>query len=47
MLDHYSDHSIAGERDTIQAAQRAAFGRLLPMGGETAAYVIAGNEGAA
>jgi integrase len=47
MIKHYSDHSIAGERERIQAAQRLAFGRLLPMGGEAAAYVVVANEGAA
>jgi integrase len=44
MLNHYSDHRLVGDREKIQAAQRAAFGWLLPMG-ETLA--IAGNEGAA
>ncbi len=30
MLDHYSDHQIAGDKKQIQAAQVAVFGNLLP-----------------
>ena len=33
MLDHYSGHTIAGDRERIQAAQLAAFGGLLPESG--------------
>jgi integrase len=32
MLDHYSDHRKAGDRERIQIAQVAAFGRLIPDG---------------
>jgi len=35
MLDHYSDHRIAGDRERIQAAQVAAFGELIPTGAST------------
>jgi hypothetical protein len=38
MLDHYSDHSKAGEREQIQQAQRATFGALLPLNGGAAEY---------
>jgi integrase len=45
ILDHYSDHRIAGERECIQQAQRTAFGRLLPMGGaEAGAYTVVDNK---
>jgi integrase len=30
MLDHYSDHRTAGDREKIQAAQRETFGALIP-----------------
>jgi integrase len=30
MIAHYSEHRIAGDRERIQAAQRAVFGGLLP-----------------
>jgi integrase len=30
MLDHYSDHRIAGDRERIQAAQKEVFGVLIP-----------------
>ena len=32
MLEHYSDHRKAGDREQIQAAQVAAFGRLITSG---------------
>jgi integrase len=32
MLEHYSDHRIAGDRERIQTAQIAAFGELIPSG---------------
>jgi integrase len=32
MLDHYSDHRIAGDRERIQTAQREVFGALIPSG---------------
>jgi integrase len=30
MLAHYSNHSLTGDRERVQAAQRAVFGGLLP-----------------
>jgi integrase len=30
MLAHYSNHALAGDRERVQAAQRAVFGGLLP-----------------
>jgi hypothetical protein len=30
MLNHYSEHKIAGDREKIQAAQIETFGGLLP-----------------
>jgi integrase len=35
MLDHYSDHVLAGDRERIRQAQRETFGALIPG----AAYV--------
>jgi integrase len=32
MLDHYSEHRKAGDRERIQAAQRKVYGALLPFG---------------
>ncbi|MDR0496746.1 MAG: site-specific integrase [Treponema sp.] len=32
MLEHYSDHRKAGDRERIQTAQIAAFGELIPSG---------------
>jgi integrase len=32
MLDHYSDHRKAGDRERIQAAQIETFGELIPSG---------------
>ena len=29
MLDHYSDHVLAGDRERIQQAQREMFGALI------------------
>jgi len=34
MLEHYSDHRTAGDRERIQTAQIAAFGGLIPSGAE-------------
>jgi integrase len=33
MLDHYSGHTIAGDRERIRTAQMAVFGGLLPDSG--------------
>jgi integrase len=30
MLEHYSNHALAGDRERVQEAQRAVFGGLLP-----------------
>jgi integrase len=35
MLEHYSDHRIAGDRKRIQQAQIETFGSLLPSGANT------------
>jgi len=35
MLDHYSDHRIAGDRERIQAAQKEVFGALIQSGAIT------------
>ena len=35
MLEHYSDHRIAGDRERIQTAQREVFGALIPFGADT------------
>jgi integrase len=32
MLDHYSDHSLAGDREKIRQAQKDVFGALIPTG---------------
>lgn len=32
MLDHYSDHRKAGDREQVQAAQLAVFGDMIPSG---------------
>jgi integrase len=31
MLDHYSGHQIAGDRERIRQAQRDVFGELVPV----------------
>jgi integrase len=35
MLEHYSDHRKAGDRELIQTAQIAAFSGLIPSGANT------------
>ena len=35
MLEHYSDHRIAGDRERIQQAQIESFGGLIPSGANT------------
>jgi hypothetical protein len=35
MLEHYSDHRKAGDREQIQTAQIEAFGGLIPSGAIT------------
>jgi integrase len=32
MLEHYSDHSLAGDREKIRQAQKDVFGALIPTG---------------
>jgi len=43
MLDLYSGHAIAGDRERIRTAQIAAFGRLLPDTGAECHATVAGR----
>jgi hypothetical protein len=45
MLDHYSRHTIAGDRERIQAAQIEAFGGLLPESGADSRFYSEKNIG--